>query len=328
MSRPLRYLQALNEAIALEMEADDDVFIIGEDIRENLRGETRGLAARFGNERVLDAPISEQAFAGYAIGAAMDSMRPIVELQIPSLVYMAFDQMVNQAVKLPYMMGGQARLPITYLVMAAGNRPGIAGQHSDNPYTLLAHAGLKVVCPASPEDVKGLASAAIRDNDPVALFAPAPILGMRGDVREERYSIPLGAGRTWRHGDDVTIAAIGHLVHDALAVADELQNRGIEAEVWDPRTLWPLDTDGLLASLQRTRRLAVLDDTASFCGYAAELAAIAAEELGPRLRSRVARVARRNVPIPFSSPLEQAALPSRDALVTAITRMVDGSGTP
>jgi len=308
MSRVLRYLAALNEAIALEMERDEQVFMVGEDIRENLRGETKGLFARFGGERVLDAPISEAAFTGLATGAAMAGMRPIVELQIPSLVYVAFDQIVNQAAKLRLMLGGQVSVPVTYLVMAAGARTGLAGQHSDNPYPLLAHAGVKVVCPGTPYDVKGLTISAIRDDDPVAVIAPAASLGMRGEVPEGSYTIPLGSGVVRREGTDVTLVAVGHVVNIAMDVAQNLEADGIDVEVWDPRSVHPLDIEGLCASVAKTGRLVVAEDANPVCGFAAEIIAVVAERTPTALKASPVRVTRAHIPIPFSGPLETASL--------------------
>ena len=318
----LRYLQALNAGLRSAMAQDESVFMIGEDIRGNLRGETAGLYAEFGGDRVLDAPISEAAFTGLATGAAMTGMRPIVEFQIPSLVYVAFDQLVNQAAKMRLMLGGQATVPVTYLVMAAGSRPGLAAQHSDQPYPYLLHAGMKVVCPGTPYDAKGLVAAAIREDDPVAVMAPAEALGFRGEVPDEDYVIELGVGEVKRAGDDVTIVAVGHLVPVALAVAEELAEEGVSAEVWDPRTLLPLDRAGLFASVRRTGRVVVFDDSNRTCGYAAELVSLVAEHCFEDLRARPRRVTRADVPIPFSGTLEREPLPTRALLAQAVREVV------
>ena len=316
--RELRYVQALNEALHQEFARDETVIMVGEDIRENMRGETRGLFTTYGPDRVIDTPISEAAFTGFATGAAMAGLRPIAEFQIPSLVYVAFDQLANQAAKLPYMSGGQTQIPVTYIVMGSGARGNMAGQHSDNPYPFLIHAGIKVVVPSTAYDMKGLATAAIRDNDPVAIFGPAACLGTRSDVPEEPYLIPLGMGDVKRDGTDVTVVAVGHLVHDALKVADLLAARGVSVHIWDPRTLLPLDRAGLLEAVRKTGRVVIFDDSSSTCGYAAELSAVIAESAYASLQAPIKRVSRAHVPIPFSVPLERATLPTADKLIAAI----------
>ena len=256
----LRYQQALAKALRDEMERDPSVFVIGEDVRESLRGVSKGLVVDFGEDRVLDTPISEQAFTGFATGAALCGRRPVVEYQIPALVYIAFEQIVNQAHKLRLMTGGQARVPVTYLIPGSGARLGLAGQHSDHPYTFLVHANVKTVVPATAYDAYGLFVAAIRDDDPVAVFAPAAVLGVRDEVPDEPYTVELGTGRIHRSGSDVTVVAVGHLVHDALALAAELEAE-ISVEVFDPRSLLPFDWALLDESVAKTGRLVVYDDS-------------------------------------------------------------------
>lgn len=311
----LKYQQALALALRDEMARDDSVFVIGEDVRQALRGVSKGLVEEFGPERVLDTPISEQAFTGFATGAALCGRRPVVEFQIPSLLYIAFEQIVNQAAKLRLMTGGQASVPVTYLIPGSGARLGLAAQHSDHPYALLAHAGVKTVVPATASDAYGLFVSAIRDDDPVALFAPAAALGTREQIDGELLPVPLGQARIHRAGDDVTVVAIGHLVRSALAVAEELAG-DISVEVFDPRTILPFDWGALGASLDRTHRLVVFDDTNRSGGFAAEVLATAAEEFD--LRARPRRVTRADAPIPFAVELETALLPSAADLALAI----------
>lgn len=320
--RQLRYLQAVREAIAQEMEQDESVFIIGEDVRQSLRGATKGLASRFGEERVVDTPISEAAFTGMATGAAMAGMRPIVEYQISALIYVAFDQLINQAQKLPYMMGGQGAVPVTYTVIGSGARSGLAGQHSDHPYPFLLHAGMKTIIPSNAYDAKGLMIAAIRDNDPVMMFAPAKVLALKGDVPEEPYAIPFGQAAVRREGTDVTVVAVGHLVHEAMKAALELADEGISLEVIDPRTLLPFDADTLLASLKKTGRLVVFDDSNRTCGFAAEVASIAAERAYSDLKAPIKRVTRSDVPIAFNLGMENDALPKKEDLLRAVRAIV------
>ena len=318
MSR-MRYLQALGKALRDEMERDPSVFVVGEDVRQSLRGVTKGLAAEFGEHRVLDMPISEQMFTGFATGAALAGRRCVVEYQIPSLLYLAFEQIANQAQKLRLMTGGQAKVPVVYVVPGSGARLGLAAQHSDHPYSLFAHAGVKTVLPATASDAYGLLVAAIRDDDPVVFFAPAAALPTREEVADEPFVVPLGSGRIHREGTDVTVVAVGHLVHDALTLADELAG-DISVEVFDPRTLYPFDWELLAESIGRTGRLVVYDDSNRTCGLAAEVAATAAEELP--LVAPPKRVTRADVPVPFAVELELEVLPKRAQLEAAVRAVV------
>src|SRR5262245_1551349 len=281
----VRYLPALGRALRDEMAADPGVFVIGEDVRASLRGVTKGLLDEFGPDRVLDMPISEQMFTGSTTGVALSGLRCVVEYQIPSRPYLAFEQIANQAQKLRLMTGGQAAVPVVYLVPGSGARLGLAAQHSDHPYSLFAHAGVKTVLPSTPADAYGLMLSAIRDDDPVLYLAPAAVLSVRGELPDEPEPVPLGRGRIHRHGADVTVVAVGHLVHDALAVAEELEGE-LSVEVFDPRTLYPFDWQLLATSLARTERLVVFDDSNRTCGFAAEVIATAAEELRLAARPR------------------------------------------
>lgn len=318
----LRYLQAINQALLQEMERDPSLCYLGEDVRVGLRGASSGLFDRFGPERVLDTPISEAAFTGFATGLAMLGFRAVVEYQITSLLYVAFDQIVNQAQKLRSMTGGQAKVPVTYLLIASGARQGLSGQHSDHPYPFLLQAGVKTVLPSTPYDAKGLLLTSIRDDDPVAYFAPAACLPLRGEVPEDAYTIPLGKGAIRRVGWDATVVATGHLVQDALRVAEELQETyGLSLEIYDPRSLFPWDKELLAASVRKTRRVIIYDDSAYTCGFSAEVAAFLAEELLETLASPVRRVARINMPVPFAPNLEQYVLPSKAKLRHALLTM-------
>lgn len=324
--RELRYLHAFKEAIFQEMQRDELVFVIGEDVKHSLRGATKDLIKHFGENRVVDMPISEQAFTGMATGAAMSGLRPIVEYQISALIYVAFDQLINQAQKLPYMMGGQGSVPVVYTVVGSGARNGLAGQHSDHPYPFLVHAGMKTVIPSTPYDAKGLMISAIRDNDPVMMFTPAKVLAMKGPVPEEAYAIPFGQAEIKRKGEHVTVAAVGHLVHDALKAADELASEGISIEVFDPRTLLPFDKATLLESVAKTGRLVVIDDSNRSCGFAAEVAAIVAEEGFAYLKAPIKRVTRADVPVPFNLGMENYVIPTKEDLLRAIRELMQGGG--
>jgi pyruvate/2-oxoglutarate/acetoin dehydrogenase E1 component len=313
----LSYQKALNRALGDELARDPAVFVLGEDIRVAVSNVTAGLFQRFGPDRVLDTPLSEQAFTSFATGAALAGRRPVIEFQIPSLLFLVFEQIANQAHKLSLMTGGQACVPVTYLFPGSGSRTGWAGQHSDHPYSLMVHVGVKTVVPATPTDAYGLLVAAIRDDDPVVVFAPAGALALREDVDyAELGPVPLGVGRVHREGNDVTVVAVGHLVQDALAVADELADEA-SIEVFDPRTLYPFDWDGLAASVAKTGRLVVIDDSNRSCGIGAEILATAAERFG--LAAAPARVTRPDgAVLPFALELDRAVQPSRAQLVSAI----------
>jgi pyruvate dehydrogenase E1 component beta subunit len=319
----LSYLKAMNRALADALDGDPSVFLLGEDIRVAASNLTAGLLVRFGPDRVLDTPLSEQAFTNFATGAALAGMRPVIEFQIPSLLFLVFEQIANQAHKFSLMTGGQCKVPVTYVVTGSGSRTGWAGQHSDHPYTLLAHVGVKTVVPATPTDAYGLLVSAIRDDDPVVFFAPSAALGVRDDVDFTTLAaVPLGTGRLARVGADVTVVALGHLVHDALAVADELAGQGISIEVFDPRTVYPLDVDGLAASVAKTRRLVVIDDSNRTSGFAAEILAVAAERF--TLDAPPRRVTRPDgAVLPFALALDRAIQPDRDELVGAINAVLE-----
>jgi acetoin:2,6-dichlorophenolindophenol oxidoreductase subunit beta len=320
----LSYLRALNRALGDEMERDPAVFVIGEDIRLGLTNTTPGLLERFGPGRVLEAPLSEQGFTDFATGAAMAGKRPVVEYQIPFLFLLVFEQIANQANKFSLMSGGQTAVPVTYLLPAAGWRPGWGAQHSDEPYSMFAHAGVKTVVPATPRDAYGLLVSAIRDDDPVTLFAPIPAQKVREDVDLAALApIPLGQARVHRPGTDVTVVAIGHLVYDALAVAEQLAGE-VSVEVFDPRTVYPFDWDGLAASLAKTGRLVVVDDSNRSCGMGAEIVATAAEEM--RLDVPPRRITRPDGAIVGASPeLDVALLPNAAQLTTAIIEVYKAS---
>ncbi len=313
----LSYLRALNRALGDEMERDPAVFILGEDIRQALTNTTTGLLARFGPQRVVETPLSEQGFTNFATGAALAGRRPVVEYQIPFLLLLVFEQIANQANKVSLMSGGQAKVPVTYLLPAAGWRPGWGAQHSDQPYSMFAHSGVKTVVPATPTDAYGLLTAAIRDDDPVLVFAPIAAHPVRESVTfADLGPVPLGVARIHRTGTDVTVVAVGHLVHEALAVAEDLAP-DISVEVFDPRTLYPFDWSSLSASLAKTGRLVVMDDSNRSCGIGAEILATAAEEM--HLVGRPKRITRPDgAVLGFAPEVDIALQPSREQLATAI----------
>jgi acetoin:2,6-dichlorophenolindophenol oxidoreductase subunit beta len=325
MDRQINYLQALREALILEMRRDPNVVVLGEDVRFSLRGVTKGCYDEFGPERVWDTPISESAFVGMATGAALAGLRPVVEFQIGTLLYIALEQMVNQAQKLRYMTGGQAKVPVTYLVPGSGARPGLAGQHCDHLYPLLLHGGMKVVMPSTPYDAKGLFTAALREDDPVVVFAPAALMGTKGPVPDTETSVPLGKSEIKIVGTDVTIVAVGPCVTDALKVGERLAKDGIAVEILDPRTLLPFDQFALEASVRKTGRLVIFDDSNRTCGFGADVAARAAEALFVHLKSPIVRITRADVPVPFSVALDKHILPSAEKLERTVRELIGKS---
>jgi pyruvate dehydrogenase E1 component beta subunit len=318
----LSYVKALNRALGEELERDPSVFVLGEDIRLALTNAAAGLYDRFGPQRVIETPLSEQGFTNFATGAAMAGRRPVVEYQIPFLTLLVVEQIANQANKFALMSGGQLKVPVTYLIPGTGWRPGWGAQHSDQPYSVFVHLGVKTVLPSTPTDAYGLLLSAIRDDDPVLVWAPMPLLQVREDVDMASLApVPLGVGRVHRPGTDVTVVATGHLVPEALAVADQLADE-VSVEVFDPRTLYPLDWHGLAESVEKTGRLVVVDDSSRSCGFAAEVLATAAEEM--RLVAPPKRVTRPDgaVVIGCDPELDRAVQPSREQLVTAIQEVV------
>jgi len=313
----LSYLRAINRALGDEMARDPAVFILGEDIREALTSTTVGLLSRFGPDRVVETPLSEQGFTNFATGAALVGLRPVVEYQIPFLLLLVIEQIANQANKVSVMSGGQASVPVTYLLSAAGWRSAWGGQHSDQPYSMFGHFGVKTVLPATPGDAYGLMVSAIRDDDPVVVFAPIGAHAVRSEVAAgDLRPVPLGVGRVHRPGTDLTLLATGHLVHNALTIAGELADEA-SIEVFDPRTLYPFDWQGLFASVAKTGRLVVLDDANRYCGFAAEIIATVCEELP--LLAMPRRVTRPDGAVVGCVPeLDVALQPSRAELVAAI----------
>jgi pyruvate dehydrogenase E1 component beta subunit len=319
----LSYLKALNRALGDEMERDDTICVFGEDIGVAVSNITTGLLKKYGAERVVDMPISEQAFTSFATGAAMAGARPVIEFQIPALLFLVFEQIANQAHKFSLMTGGQVKIPVTYILPSSGSRSGWAGQHSDHPYSLFAHVGVKTVVPATPADAYGLLVTAIRDDDPVIMFAPAGAVGQRENIDfADLAPVPLGVGRVHRPGDDVTVVAVGHHVHDALAVAEEMAE-SVSVEVFDPRTLYPFDWAGLAASLERTGRLVVIDDSNRTCGIGGEIIATASEQM--RLIAPPKRITRPDgAVLPFAAALDAAVQPTREQLRSAIEQVAKG----
>lgn len=331
--RKLTMARAISEAIAQEMEQDPRVLVWGEDvgIYGGIFGATQGLYQKFGESRVIDTPISESAFIGAAIGASAEGLRPIVELMFVDFFGVAMDQIYNHLAKNHYMSGGSFRHPVV-LMTAIGGGYSDAAQHSQSLYGLFAHVpGLKVVVPSNAYDAKGLMLTAIRDDDPVMYFFHKGLLGlgwMPSDdlaevhVPEEPYTVPFGQAHIAGEGQDVTVVTIGAMVPKSLRARDRLREEGISVEVIDLRTLVPLDQETVLKSVKKTHRLLVVDEDYRSFGMSGEIAAIVAEHALDYLDAPIRRLAVPDVPIPYSRVLEQAVIPSVDAISTAIRELV------
>lgn len=310
--REITFGQAVNEAIAEEMRRDPRVFMIGEDIAE--AGTTfkvlKGLVEEFGKERIIDSPIAEAGITGIGVGAAMTGMRPIVDIMFGDFITLAMDQIVNQAAKIHYMSGGKWSVPLVVRTTLGATRRS-AAQHSQSLHAWLCHIpGLKVIAPSTPYDVKGLLKSAIRDNSPVVTFEDKMMFQLKGPVPEDEYTIPLGVADIKRKGKDITLVGTSSMVHVALEAAKILSEIGIEAEVVDPRTLKPLDTETLINSAKKTSRAIIIDEGHLSYGVTAEIASIIADGAFYYLDAPVKRLGAMDVPIPFSPALEDLTVPT------------------
>jgi len=322
--RELLLREALNEALREEMEQDPRVFILGEDVIDPWGGTfrvTEGLSTRFGPRRVRETPISEAAIVGCAVGAALLGMRPVAEIMFLDFAAIAMDQIVNQAAKLRYMTGGQTSVPIVIRTAGGAGRAS-AAQHSQSLEAWFTHVpGLKVVMPSTPADAKGLLKAAIRDPDPVIFIEHKMSYGVRGPVPAEEYVVPLGAADVKRAGSDLTLIATSRQVLRALEAAERVAREdGFNVEVVDPRTLYPLDTDTILASVRKTHRVLIVHEAARRGGWGAELLSQIVELAFDELDAPIVRVAAHDTPIPFAPAMEEFVIPSVDDIVAGIRR--------
>jgi pyruvate/2-oxoglutarate/acetoin dehydrogenase E1 component len=317
MTRVITYAEAVNEALRAEMSRDPRVILFGENVSSSWRPATKGLKETFGRERVRDAPITETAFIGAGVGAAIAGLRPVVELMLVDFGLVAMDQILNQMAKTTYMTGGEVNVPMV-LRCVYGATGGSAATHSETLTALYAHMpGVKVAVPSNPYDAKGLLVTAIRDPNPVAYFEHTLLYPAEAEVPEESYAVPFGVANLVREGDDVTVVATGRMVREAAEAADALRG-DVSVEVLDPRTLVPLDEEAILRSLAKTGRLVAVDEDYERCGFTAEVAAVAAEKGFHSLVAPVARVANPNVPIPFNKRLERHVLPDKEKITRAI----------
>lgn len=315
--RKITYDQAGEEALLEEFRRDEKTVHLSTDIPPDLR-------RVFGESRIRQTPISEASFVGAAIGLAGSGFRPVVNVRMATFGFVAMDQFVNQAAKITYMFGGQTRFPIVYR-MVVGASKSFAAQHSISPYSMYMNVpGLKIILPSTPYDMKGLMKTAIRDNSPVISFEHMALGMMEGEVPEEEYLLPFGRAAIRREGTDVTVVALAKMVHDSLAVADELETEGISVEVIDPCTLVPLDRETIRASVKKTGRLVVVDEACITCSVAAEITALAVEddETFRCLKSSPKRVCGIDVPIPYSPPMEKYALPDQENIKAGIREVM------
>jgi pyruvate dehydrogenase E1 component beta subunit len=320
----LTYREAVRDALARALRADESVFVMGEDIAEmgGSMGVTQGLVQEFGPERIRNTPISEMAITGAGIGAAMQGMRPVVEIMYEDFLTLSMEQLVNQAAKHRTMSGGQLKVPLTVRTQGgAGWSPG--AQHAQQLESWFVHVpGLKVVFASTPEDVRGLLWSSIYDDNPVVFFEHRTLYPIKGEVPDELEPIPLGKARVHREGEDVTVVATGRLVHEALRAAEEAEREGISVEVVDPRTLLPLDEEAIVASVRKTTRCVTAHEAVTRGGFGAELAAVIQHGAFDWLDAPIERVGAKFGPLPFAPAMEQWVVPHADDVLEAIRRTV------
>lgn len=318
--REITYAEAIREALREEMKRDDKVYILGEDVGKfgGCFGVTKGLWEEFGDDRVRDTPISETAIIGSAVGAAATGMRPVAEIMFCDFMGVAMDEITNQAAKMRYMFGGKVKLPMVVRTPIGGGLSA-AAQHSQSLEAWFTHLpGLKVVMPSTPYDAKGLLKASIRDDNPVIFLEHKMLYGFKGPVPEEEYIVPLGVADIKREGKDLTIIATSLMVHKALEAASILEKEGISVEVVDPRTLYPLDEEKIIASVKKTHRAIVVHEAVERNGFGGEIVSIIMEKAFEYLDAPVKRVCGKNVPMPFSPPLERFVIPQVEDILKAV----------
>jgi pyruvate dehydrogenase E1 component beta subunit len=312
-------VQAINDALRTSMRGDDRVVVLGEDVARvgGVFRVTAGLLDEFGEERVIDTPLAEGGIVGAAIGMALYGLRPVPEVQFADFIYPAFDQLVNEAAKYRYRSGGEFSVPMVVRTPMGG---GIRGghYHSQSPESLFIHvAGLKVVCPSNPYDAKGLLLSAIRDDDPVVFFEPKRVYrAAKMEVPEGDYTVPLTAAKVVRPGEHVTVVAWGAMLYEAIAAAETVSAQGVEAEVIDLRTLWPVDIDTVIESVKRTGRVVIVHEAPKTCGFGAELVSLICEKAFLHLEAPPLRVTGFDTPFPYT--LESEYLPLAHRIAPAL----------
>ena len=322
--RELTYADALREALREEMLRDPKVVLMGEEIGvfEGVYKVTRGLLKEFGPERVRDTPISEAAIAGAAVGAALAGLKPVAEIMYMDFVTICLDQIATNAAKMRFMSGGKLKVPFVLRTQYSLGRMHGAQHSQFYPSIFFQVPGLKVVLPSTPYDAKGLLKASIRDDNPVVFVESGALYRTKGLVPEEEYVLPLGKCDIKRNGDDLTIVAVSRVVGEAMAAAAKLEEQGITAEVIDPRTIQPLDSNTIIESVKKTGRLIIASDDVKSGGIGSEIAAIVVEEAFDSLDAPILRVASAGMPIPFSPPLEQAYMANAQKIMEAAKRLI------
>ena len=324
-SRIITYKEAIREAMCEEMRKDESVFFMGEDIGAycGAFGVSKGMLEEFGPERIRETPISETAYMGAGVGAAITGMRPIVELMFSDFMAVCYDQIINQAAKMHFMFAGKVNVPMVMRTPTGGGT-GAAAQHSQSLEQMYCHIpGLKVVVPSTPYDAKGLLKSAIRDNNTVIFLEPKRLYNTKGEVPEEEYTIPLGKADIKREGSDVSIITYGRTVQMSLAAADKLKEDGIEAEVLDLRTLSPLDTEAVIATAKKTHRVVVVHEAVQFGGFGGEVVStIMDSDAFYYLDAPVKRVGGLYCPVPFNPILEAAAFPTPEKIEAAVRELL------
>ena len=319
----LTYRDALNQALREEMQRDPNVFLMGEEVGvyQGAYKVSRGLLEEFGPERVVDTPIAELGFTGIGVGAAMGGLRPVVEFMTWNFALLALDQIVNSAAKMLYMSGGQIPMPIVFRG-PSGAALQLASQHSQAWESWLAHIpGLKVVAPATPADAKGLLKSAIRDNNPVIVLEGEMLYNLKGEVPDGEHIVPIGRAEVKREGTDVTLVCHSKTLVVAQKAADQLAEQDVSAEVLDLRSLAPLDEEAILATLEKTGSVVVVDEATPRCGIASDVAALCVDRGFDFLNAPVRRVTAPHAPVPFSKTLEDAYMPSAAKIVAAVREL-------
>ena len=322
----ITYREALNQALSEEIERDENVVLLGEEVAQ-FKGSykvSEGLLEKFGSDKIVDTPISEAAFSGLAVGAAMMGMRPVVEFMFWSFCYVAFDQIFNNAANVRYMSGGLINVPIVFRGPANGGT-NVGATHSHTPENFAANTpGLKVICPSTPADAKGMLKAAIRDNDPVCVMENTILYNLKGDVPDDNeFIIPLGQANLIREGSDLSIIAHGKAVHTSLEVAKSLEEKhGVSTEVLDLRSIRPLDTEAILSTVRKTNRVLLVEENKPFCGVGAQISFLIQEQAFDYLDAPIKRVSAIDVPQAYSKSLESVQIPDHDRVLEKALELI------
>ncbi len=322
----ITYREALNQALAEEIERDDNVVLLGEEVAQ-FKGSykvSEGLLEKFGSEKIIDTPISEAAFSGLAVGAAMLGMRPVVEFMFWSFCYVAFDQIFNNAANVRYMSGGLINVPIVFRGPANGGT-NVGATHSHTPENFAANTpGIKVICPSTPADAKGMLKAAIRDNDPVCVMENTILYNLKGEVPDGKdFLVPLGKANLLKEGSDLSIIAHGKAVHTSLEVAQSLEEKhGVSAEVLDLRSIRPLDTEAILSTVRKTNRVLLVEENKPFCGVGAQISFMIQDQAFDHLDAPIKRVSAIDVPQAYSKPLESIQIPEHNRVLEKALELI------